>query len=619
MGAKKILWVRLDAIGDNILAASMLPHIYAKYDQPRITVLCQKHIAELYESCPQVETVIGVDKMRLFLDSNYRDGILQELRNASFDIAMDSTCSWDQLPDLFIVGSLAREKIAFENSAAIPEQVARKRSGVFTSLVRFRDLYEPEVDRFGDFLHGIGIDAPRLDATVWTTPDDDRFADDLFEQNGLDPMKTIALFAYGRSHLRTYPFYGVALRDVCTENDFSVIALGDDAAYSFNRNCLNDIGVRSVNLSGKTTLRQSAALLRKCRLAVGAETGLAHMACAVGVPNVIVMGGGHFGLFMPYSPKTSIAALPLDCYWCDWTCRYEYSRCVVDVAPEVVEFAVRETLRVNSEKPRVFLHPQDRWNSNPDQSAPMWKMPEHFLSPDSIDIIPVEFRKKYHLKIKSRRDLESQFVVRGVGELPDLIRGALEEVAKMRAGGGLEKALASVDKAIENNPGSPDLLNIKGELEIELGLLDEARATLFSAITYMPFHVDAMNNIAVLDILQKRYDSAVGLLKGILEIDPANETAGSNLKYIENELALRARLVEADRAIVDNDFESARRILSGILAVKPAHEDALSDLAVVEAREGNSDAAMKILQNVLAANPGNEYAMQLMEKLIFKT
>lgn len=57
-------------------------------------------------------------------------------------------------------------------------------------------------------------------------------------------------------------------------------------------------------MSGQTTLRQIAALLSRCRLAVGSDTGLAHMACALKVPNVILVGGGHFGRFLPYSALT---------------------------------------------------------------------------------------------------------------------------------------------------------------------------------------------------------------------------------------------------------------------------------------------------------------------------
>lgn len=619
MDEKKILWIRLDAIGDNILAASMLPHIYEKYDHPRITVVCQNHISELYETSPFVVRVIGVDKMRLFLDMNYRNGIVQELRNESFDIAMDSTCSWDQLSDFFVVGSLAKEKIAFENSAAIPRHVAEKRGSVFSSLIRFRDIYEPEVDRFGDFLRGLGILAPRLGATVWTSEEDDSFADNLFSRNNLDPSRTIALFAYGRSHLRTYPFYGVALHDVCAENDFSVVALGDSAAYGFNQNCLNDIGERSVNLSGKTTLRQSAALLKKCRLAVGAETGLAHMACAVGVPNVVVVGGGHFGLFIPYSPLTSVAALPLDCYWCDWLCKYEYSHCVVDVAPEVVEIAVRETLRVRSEKPRVFLQSETRRNPQPESQSPAWRMPEHFLPERSIEVIRAEYSTKFDSRVVSKRHLESMLGSGGANEIPEEVAAAVSKAGALRDAGDVEGARASLDGTVEKNPKSPDLLNLKGELEIELGLLDQARTTLFGLITYIPFHLEAINNLAVVDILQKRYDSALGLLKKVLEVDPGNGTAKSNLAFIENELALRVRLVEADRAILGNNLDSARGILDGILAAAPTHEEALSDLALVEAREGHRDTALRILQSVLAANPASEYALKLMEKLILKS
>ncbi|GAH97755.1 unnamed protein product, partial [marine sediment metagenome] len=48
---KNILWVRTDSIGDNVLAASMLPHIREKFRDAKIAVLCQEHIAQLYETC----------------------------------------------------------------------------------------------------------------------------------------------------------------------------------------------------------------------------------------------------------------------------------------------------------------------------------------------------------------------------------------------------------------------------------------------------------------------------------------------------------------------------------------------------------------------------------------
>ncbi|GAG62112.1 unnamed protein product, partial [marine sediment metagenome] len=56
---RKILFVRTDSIGDNILAMTMIPHIKDKYPKANITALCQEHIAELYEACPFVEVFDG--------------------------------------------------------------------------------------------------------------------------------------------------------------------------------------------------------------------------------------------------------------------------------------------------------------------------------------------------------------------------------------------------------------------------------------------------------------------------------------------------------------------------------------------------------------------------------
>ena len=38
-------------------------------------------------------------------------------------------------------------------------------------------------------------------------------------------------------------------------------------------------------------------IIKKSCMAIGAETGLAHIACAFNVPNVVLLGGGHYGRF----------------------------------------------------------------------------------------------------------------------------------------------------------------------------------------------------------------------------------------------------------------------------------------------------------------------------------
>jgi len=58
-----------------------------------------------------------------------------------------------------------------------------------------------------------------------------------------------------------------------------------------------------------------------------------HIATALRKPVVGIVGGGHFGRFYPWGdPETSrVVNLPMDCYGCNWHCRYDRLRCIQDI------------------------------------------------------------------------------------------------------------------------------------------------------------------------------------------------------------------------------------------------------------------------------------------------
>jgi len=252
-------------------------------------------------------------------DKHHRQEVLGRLRALKPVLSLNSVYSREPLTDVLAIECDAGERIGMEgNLVNITAQLREKHNQFYTMLLRSDGEWKLELERHRDFLRGIGIEAPTLKPTVWTSDEDEMFAGSFFEENKLEPERTIALFAGAQRQVRLYEKYGQALSQLCKDNHFQVIAIGNKQEWDINQNNLDAIGVRTVNLSGKLTLRQSAAILKRCRLAVGAETGLAHVACAVGTHNVILLGGGHFGRFMPYSPLTSVISLPLECFGCDW-------------------------------------------------------------------------------------------------------------------------------------------------------------------------------------------------------------------------------------------------------------------------------------------------------------
>ena len=385
---QRLLWVRTDAIGDAALASSMLPHVRAKYPAAKIAVLCREHLAEFYAACPHLETIICFDGQQASQDEAYRKSIVTEIAGFQPDLVLNSTYSREPVTELLALAFPAPVFIGMEgNLSNISADAKKHLDPHYTRLIASPGAHKLELERHRDFLAGLGIEVEKLEPQVWTTPDDEAVAAAFFEQKKIETARTIALFPGAQNDRRIYPQYAEALKPF---GDFRFLIFGDEQATSLAEEISAALPGRCINLAGKTTLRETAALLRRCRLYVGAESAGAHFACALGVPNVVVLGGGHFGRFMPYSPLTSVACLPLDCFGCDWRCRHAKPHCVKDVAPEVISEAIRDTLAKTSNKTRLFVQGDSLWK--PKVGQPSLGSLKGHLPPGEYEIICVEKR-----------------------------------------------------------------------------------------------------------------------------------------------------------------------------------------------------------------------------------
>ena len=207
-GFKNILWVRTDSIGDNILASSMLPHIYARFNSARITVVCQTHIAELYEACPYVDKIISFDRKRAIADEAYRNEIIRALRELNADLVLNSVYSRELLTDFFSVNSGAKVCVAFEGDLSnISTEQRQTNNAYYSWLIKSDGGYKSELERSADFLQGIGVPVHGLEPILWITPDDEKFADDFFSTNKLLPQETVALFVCSQWTYKYYDHY----------------------------------------------------------------------------------------------------------------------------------------------------------------------------------------------------------------------------------------------------------------------------------------------------------------------------------------------------------------------------------------------------------------------------
>jgi ADP-heptose:LPS heptosyltransferase len=102
----------------------------------------------------------------------------------------------------------------------------------------------------------------------------------------------------------------------------------------------------SINLCGKLSARQSAALMSECALFVGHDSGPMHLAAAVGIPLVAIFSSRAMpGVWYPLSDDTRVHYTIIDCMGCGLDrCPDRQKACITAIGVEAVYSSCRELL-----------------------------------------------------------------------------------------------------------------------------------------------------------------------------------------------------------------------------------------------------------------------------------
>ena len=343
-----MVFLRTDSIGDSLLASTMIEPLYNHFSEARIIVVCQEASAPVYERIPFVARVIKIPNEHKWKNSEQYQEFLKQIKAENPDLLLNTVYSVHEISDLPGLEFIERS-VAFRN----------------TKHASYKTLVDPgsenltELQRHARFLDQIGIAGfPSLMPAIDLKESDLCWARDVMARYDLEPERTMALFPASRVEIKNYGLWDKVLEPLCQNYGFKVIALGSEKDYSLVQEQFKNIQKQTINLCGRTSLFQAAALLKLAAVAAGCDTSLVHMACAVGTTNVVVVGGGHFGRFLPYSPLTSVVCQPLDCYGCQWRCSFPRAHCIEDICPELVQKAIQEALEQKVQTPRIY------WQSN---------------------------------------------------------------------------------------------------------------------------------------------------------------------------------------------------------------------------------------------------------------
>jgi heptosyltransferase-2 len=278
--AKQILVIRPDEIGDVVLTSPFLRELRRAAPQARITLLVKPACYPLVEHCPYVDAVYRVPRragVRLVCTAwRLRLGLLPW---RGFDLVILPRYGADWYRSELLGHLLAGNGVVAAQRGRESAQGGRTARLLYLDIFRNTNI-EHEVLLTLRVLEWLGAPRtaePRLE--LWLTESDRRFAADLSPK--ARPLVAIALSAGDPRRCWPAERFAEVAEWLRSEYRATVIVLGASG---------DPVCPASLNLVGETTIRQAAALIERCDLFIGNDSGLMHIAAAAQVPVVEISG-----------------------------------------------------------------------------------------------------------------------------------------------------------------------------------------------------------------------------------------------------------------------------------------------------------------------------------------
>jgi heptosyltransferase II len=322
-------------LGDAVMGLTMIAETRECWPGSRVTILAPAGFADLFESNPSVDDIIRIPGDSLHgIGSVFRIKALVAGRKFSLSMVM---------PPSF--GSASSFVLA-----GIPERIGYATDGRRLLLTKPILLPEPvnSVHRselyFNMLLRASGKSLPFYQPKLTVNDADVEQAFRLPETKGIGGAEFVAISFRARAESRRWGVdnYAALCRRIATEFGYRIVLLGGKDDIREGDEIASGVGDGSaINLSGKTTVRQTAALMSRAKLVVGDDSGPIHLAAAVGAMVITINGAGDPKETEPATPRKRMIVLSHHpCVPCVRnTCRLkgsDYLRCIRDVTLEML-------------------------------------------------------------------------------------------------------------------------------------------------------------------------------------------------------------------------------------------------------------------------------------------
>ena len=335
--SKRILLIKLSALGDVVLATASLRALRHKFGQKAyLCVLVSNETKEVFLNCPYLDEL-------LVCDFKFRDqGIIglwnlgRLLRNKSFDMVFD--LQNNRKSHILAALSFAAERFGY----------ARKLGFLLNRKIKEIEKNIPPVEHQFKVLGLAGIMLTDSALELWPTLEQKKSAEDFLAQQWVPELKMLvglSLSASLRWPAKNWPVAQLKkFIELLAHRDIRVLLTGTEEDNLLAQQLILDLkNTKLINACGKTTINELAWLIKQCAVFVSADSAPLHIAAAMKVPIVALFGPTDSRRHLPPVKDAVVIEKDIECRPC-YHPKCKDVRCMNLIKPEEVVDAVLKFL-----------------------------------------------------------------------------------------------------------------------------------------------------------------------------------------------------------------------------------------------------------------------------------
>lgn len=315
------------------------------FPQAEIILLARPAIAELFSGHPALDRLMIYDSGRRHAGFAGKWLLASELRKLRIDVAILFQNAFEAALIMFMAGIPHRYGYATDC-----------RSWLLTRSIPAPDRasLRHHIQYYLDLLRPLGASGTLSPPQLFVSKEEEREMERRLAGEGFDPSDFLIGLnpgsTYGNAKRWMPERFAETAERLVARYGGGVVIVGAPGEEALGQQIAGAMRVKSLVLSGRTSIRQLMAAIKRCSLFLTNDTGPMHIAAAFGIPVVAVFGPTDARDTSPFGTPHVIVRQPVDCSPCLLReCPIDH-RCMVRVTPDHVYTAAVRLIAESAER-----------------------------------------------------------------------------------------------------------------------------------------------------------------------------------------------------------------------------------------------------------------------------